>query len=585
MIRIPVLLRPYILGSWNDLKREYSSKIWNRTTFAGLFIVFILTGMYLIGFSFFLKFKEHEIFSHELLGNFISLSLLALFTIICFSAIISSMGTLFSSKDVSIFFFAPVSLERIFFAKFIHVLVLSSWMFALVSVAFGFGLINSFNLPWTMIPAWGVSFLLFLSIPASLGMIIVICIANIVPAERLREVIVLVVILGLIMVMGYEQEATMSTSVSGSVSKAIILSKKFSHANHEWLPHTLFSEIISTHLSVTDSNPNNSRIGATILPLYKLLFSKSFLVLVAYALSALLLSLLTFRFLFLRGWAKASNSNIQRVVYKSQLSTRIGDVLFRHPSPLRAFMGKELRTFIRDTTQSIQLLLLLTLTFIYIYNFRVIQSGAIIEDQYREVWQSILSVSNILFGGFVVAAVCTRFVFPTISLEGDSYQILRATPITLQEFVRYKFLTWFFPVAFLSFILFISGALAIEGTTEVVIASAIQAICLSASLVALGIGTGAIYSRFDWENPIQVSSNFGSLVYMFLAVGVIFCNLIPATILYIFFTISYFQKNLLFVDLSFLFVCCIFLIVVMNGTIIRRSLNAAENHLMNHEKC
>ena len=248
-------------------------------------------------------------------------------------------------------------------------------------------------------------------------------------------------------------------------------------------------------------------------------------------------------------------------------------------------MGKELRTFIRDTTQSIQLLLLLTLTFIYIYNFRVIQSGAIIEDKYREIWQTILCVSNILFGGFVIAAVCTRFVFPTISLEGQSYQIIRATPITISEFIRYKFLTWFIPLSILSIILFISGALAIEAEAEIILAAILQAICLSASLVALGISAGAIYSRFDWENPIQVSSNFGSLVYMFLSLGVIFSNLIPTTVLYTFFNLKYFQENLLFVDLSFLYVCCLFLIIILNGSIIKKSLNAAENHLALNEKC
>jgi ABC-2 type transport system permease protein len=575
MTGLPILLKPYILGCWNDLKREYSQRIWNRTTFAALFIIFILTGMYLIGFSFFLKFKEHEIFTPELLENFIALSLFGVFMIICFSSIISSMGALFSSKDISIFFFAPVPLEKIFFAKFLHILLLSSWMFALVTFAFGIGLIDAFNLPITILPAWTLSFLLFLSIPTSIGIVAVICIANIVPAERLREVIVLIVILGLIFVLGYEQDTTLNSNVSNSVSKAIILSKKFSATNHDWLPHTIFSKIIASLM--------NPPAGST--KTYNLLFLKTFLSLLGYAVAAFSLALLTFRCFFLRGWAKSSNSNVQRVVYKSQLSTRFGNFLFRYPSPLRAFMGKELRTFIRDTTQSIQLLLLLTLTFIYIYNFRVIQSGAIIEDQYREIWQTILSVSNILFGGFVIAAVCTRFVFPTISLEGDSYQILRAAPVSLNEFIRYKFLTWFFPMSVLSFILFISGALAIEGSTEIIIASSVQAVCLSASLVALGIGTGAIYSRFDWENPVQVSSNFGSLVYMFLAVGVIICNLIPAGILYVFFTISYFQNNLLFVDMSFLFVCCLFLIVVMNGSIIRKSLASAENHLAVHEKC
>lgn len=577
MIKLPILLRPYVLGSWNDLKREYDKRLWNRTTFAGIFVLFILFGMYLLGLSFFLKFKEHEIFTFGLLESFLSFSLLTVSTVLCFSAIISAMGILFSSKDISIFFFAPISIEKIFIAKFIHILFLGSWMFALVTIAFGFGLVGAFSVPWVILPIWFLSFIFYLCIPVSLGIILVVLIANIVPAERLREVIVLFVILGLLMVLGFNQETTLNSSVSSSVSKAVIISKKFSSANNEFLPNSLLAKSITSHLS----NPSESYF----INILKTFFSKSFILLFIYSTSSILLSLVFFKLFFLKGWAKSSNSNIQRVAYKSQLSTRIGNILFKKPSALRAFMGKELRTFIRDTTQSIQLLLLLTLTFIYIYNFRVIQSGAIIEDKYREIWQTILCVSNILFGGFVIAAVCTRFVFPTISLEGQSYQIIRATPITISEFIRYKFLTWFIPLSILSIILFISGALAIEANSEIILAASLQAICLSASLVALGIGTGSIYARFDWENPIQVSSNFGSLVYMFLSLGVISCNLIPSTILYTFFNLTYFQENLLFVDLSFIYICCIFLIIILNGSIIKRSLNAAENHLSLNEKC
>ena len=58
--------------------------------------------------------------------------------------------------------------------------------------------------------------------------------------------------------------------------------------------------------------------------------------------------------------------------------------------------------------------------------------------------------------------MCTRFVYPSISLEGTTYQILRSVPITLEEFLRYKFLTWFIPICILSLILFISGGMAIQ---------------------------------------------------------------------------------------------------------------------------
>ncbi|HMO18037.1 MAG TPA: hypothetical protein PKA63_07630 [Oligoflexia bacterium] len=564
---IPLLLRPYLLGAKNEFIREYRTRFWNRTTFAALFVLFILSGMYIISISFFTKFREHEVFSTDLIHQFLSLSLLAILSVTCFSAIISAMGALFSSKDLTLLFLAPISLNRIFFSKLLHILFLSSWMFALVSFVFALGLRESFDISWLLLPSWFFHFLLFLIIPTNIGIITVIAIANIVPPDRLREVVILFVALGLFALLSFDQETTLGTGMdnSDSIAKAVLLSKKFSRNDTSLYPSHLLSSVITSSITNKTTPVRDS------------------ILLSGYALFTTLISLTFFRVFFLNGWAKSSNSNVQRITYKSQWSTRFGNFLFKNPSPLRAFMGKELRTFVRDTTQSIQLLLLLTLTFIYIYNFRVIQSSVVVERDYAGIWSTILNISNILFGGFVVAAVCTRFVFPTISLEGASYQILRSTPISLQEFIRYKFLTWFVPILVLALILFVSGSIAIDFEAGAILTSAFYAINISASLIAVGISTGAIYSRFDWENPIQVSSSFGSLVYMMISLGVVFINILPASLLFGLLNSSMLNERLISIDLTFIYLCCVFITIFINGAIIRRALLTAENHLENAE--
>lgn len=557
----PILLKPYVIAIKNDLKREYAERFWNRTTFAILFVSLILLGMSELSLSFFTKLKQADVFTAELLTNFISLSLLALFSVTTFSAIISATSSLYSSKDLSLHLVCPIPLRTIFIAKLLHVTLLSTWMFSLVMLTFGIGLIQSFDISYFNLLLWAPGLVLFGMIPSALGILAVIIVANVFPADRLREVAVLIVVVGLMSLILYDQEVALSTKMPDSISRAITMAKKFSRGNIWWYPNSLYASIITGAI-----------YSGTVLcwEYLFLLFETVLLSLVVFFL---------FNRLFLRGWAKSTNSNVQRISYKAGYSRKMGDLIFRKPSPLRAVMGKEFRTFIRDTTQSVQLLLLLTLTFIYLYNFRVIQSSSIVEGSYREAWQAILSSANILFAGCVLVAVCTRFVYPCISLEGSSYDIIMATPIGIRSFLKCKFLTWFIPVSTLSFILLISGGLAIQADISSLVGMSIISICLGASLVALGIGIGAYYAKFDWETPIQVSSNFGSLVYMMLAMTVVVLNLVPASIFFVFSNVSFFKERLMLIDLSFAHICCLFLVVIMNGSIIRRALIAGETKL------
>lgn len=562
---IPILLKPYILGTKNDLKREYSERFWNRTTFALLFVTLILIGMSEVSYSFFIKLKQADVFSEELIKNFISLSLLALFSVTTFSAIISATSALYSSKDLSLHLVCPIPLSSIFLAKLFHVTLLSTWMFALVLLTFGMGIIDAFHLSFLSLFYWTPALILFGMIPSCIGILAVIIVANVFPANRLREVVVLIVVIGLISLILYDQESTLTSTVPDSIARAIVMAKKFSRGNIWWYPNSLFSEIIVSSIFKKD-----------IATYY-------YLILLLETLTLVTITGMIFSKLFMRGWAKSTNSNVQKTIYKASLGKKLGNLIFRNASPVRGIMGKEFQTFIRDTTQSVQLLLLLTLTFIYLYNFRVIQSSSIIEGSYREAWQAILSSANILFAGCVLVAVCTRFVYPSISLEGGSYQIIMATPIGIRGLLKCKFLTWFLPISILSFILLISGGLAIDADASSLVGMTIISISLGASLVALGIGIGAYYAKFDWESPIQVSSNFGSLVYMMFAMIVVILNLIPATIFFIFSNISFFKDRLMLIDLSFAHICCLFLVVMMNGAITRKSLMIGEMKLAEKE--
>ena len=151
--------------------------------------------------------------------------------------------------------------------------------------------------------------------------------------------------------------------------------------------------------------------------------------------------------------------------------------------------------FLRDTTQSLQMLMLLTLTFIYIFNFRTLRTGSQFTEETLALWHVVLSLANITFGACVIAAITTRFVFPSISLEGRAYILARSSPLGIHQLLHYKFRTWLIPIGLLSLILLVSALGRYKRLRLRLSRPAIIALSMTCGIVGLGIGIGAVYAN------------------------------------------------------------------------------------------
>lgn len=49
-------------------------------------------------------------------------------------------------------------------------------------------------------------------------------------------------------------------------------------------------------------------------------------------------------------------------------------------------------------------------------------------------------------------------------------------------------------------------------------------------LVALGIGMGARFARFDWTHSAQLTTNSGNLLYMLIGMLLVMVSILPITI-------------------------------------------------------
>lgn len=131
-------------------------------------------------------------------------------------------------------------------------------------------------------------------------------------------------------------------------------------------------------------------------------------------------------------------------------------------------------------------------------------------------------------GAFITTAVCTRFVYPSVSYEGRSFWVLQASPLSAADILQLKFRCWLLPITVLSTIFFVSGAIVIGGALWVVLINAFTSVVMCYGITGLALGLGAAFAYFEWEHPSQLVAGFGSFVFMLCSIGLIFVSMIPA---------------------------------------------------------
>lgn len=189
------------------------------------------------------------------------------------------------------------------------------------------------------------------------------------------------------------------------------------------------------------------------------------------------------------------------------------------PCYMRPLIIKDIKIFLRDPSQWSQLLLLGALIVVYLYNFAAMpMHKATIGSWYL---QNLMAFLNLGLAGFVVAAVAARFVFPSVSMEGRAFWLIKSSPLELRGFLWAKFWACLIPLCLLSEVLVIISNALLKVSPFMMALSAGTMFFAAFSLTGLGVGLGAMYPRFHVENAASISSGLGGLMYMVFAVGLV----------------------------------------------------------------
>ena len=185
------------------------------------------------------------------------------------------------------------------------------------------------------------------------------------------------------------------------------------------------------------------------------------------------------------------------------------------PQQTKAIALKDITSLLRDRAQALQLILYGGVAVAYLLLLTFMSKALQVAPSGVRAWLALLSTLNVLFGGFIVTALMTRLVYPSISLEGKAFWILDSAPISNRSILRSKFFCWLPFTVVIATTLLLLGVSITGPSTEILLSTILIAISLSIGCTGLAIGIGACFATFEWESANQISAGLGTLVLLF----------------------------------------------------------------------
>ena len=495
----------------------------------------------------------------ELIVQLVNLVFITLFMMVLFSGLIVSLSVYYLSRDLELLHSLPIPIRSLVTARYFQCMANSSWMVLLFSLPMFAAYGSHFEVSWDYYLYLIFNLVPFIAIPCLLAVLAIMVLMKVYPTHKTHQVMTFLGIFFLVGVVVYlrflSQDKFFGQDVSDEQIMAFVASLKA--PDYPFLPSNWITRGLSGWVE-----------GKREMP-----FMQTSL-LWGVAGGLFVLHLWVASRIYFQGWC------LVQVVRGTPLEGRRTKrkTFFQNlplSAPGRALLNKDLKIFARDPEQWSQLFILFALVCVYIFNIMHLPLENI-------VLREVVSVLNVGLVGFVMAALISRFVFTSPSVEGKSFWSIYTRPVTMQKFLAGKFWMFFPPLLFIAELLVVVSNQLLEVDAFVMRVSVIGVFLLTLGLTSLGLGLGTLYPEFDHENISEISSSTGGVLFMILAlsyIGVVL--MLGARPLYV-----HFNEKFLFKSIGGLEVpICYTLILILTWAIAHiplrlgiRSLNARDIH-------
>ncbi|MGD0278517.1 MAG: hypothetical protein ABSC11_04340 [Smithella sp.] len=497
------LLKPRILSAINSLRQGNKRNNWARILMFGTLGIVFWIGTFIIFYKVLLYFQSVQDFGNILAMKLLSMIIMTFFSLLLFSNIINCLSHLYLSYDLPLLHSLPVSSKDIFLSRWVISSFDSSWMIVAFSlpIFLSYGLIYKANIIFYVIFLMAMIFMCLIT--SALGSILVLFGAIILPAGRIRTILI---ILGVIMVMILVFILRLTrpeqlVNPDGFASVVLYLNS-MQTPNSPLLPTTWIND------AVRDALNNENKTC-----LFNIALTGTF------AFMLIFINNTSAQITYFTGFSRSQTTPRRLFAPLKYKGFNWESLLNFLPRESKAFAVKEIRTFFRDSSQWPQLFLMAALITIYLYNFSVLPLDI---SPIKTVYlQNLFSFLNIGLAASVLAAISARFVFPAVSMEGEAFWIVQAAPVWTKKFLWIKFFLYYIPLVILAEILVVVSNLLLRVSPFMMILSTVTIFCIVPAVVGLGIGLGTIYADFKSENPVQVVTGFGGLLFMIISFSLI----------------------------------------------------------------
>ncbi len=201
-----------------------------------------------------------------------------------------------------------------------------------------------------------------------------------------------------------------------------------------------------------------------------------------------------------------------------KLKNRFNNKFFRFDktSTLNSFdesiVKREFWLFFREPSQWAHFAVMIILITVFISSISGINN--IILKAYNDYLKTVIYLVITLFNVFLIASLSLRFVFPLISLEGDTIWKIKSAPINFNHLLLKRLIIYFSIIFFIGqLISFFSNQ---DFPVQLSVVAQINNAVITIALVSLNFGMGGIFANFKEKNAIRLASSQGaSITFLF----------------------------------------------------------------------
>lgn len=438
-----------------------------------------------------------------LLHEFMSIILFIFFISINVGNIIVSYSTLYKSNEVFFLFSKPINPSKIFILKFLDNFFYSSSTLLLILLSVLAGYVSYFQLKFTSFLLLFIgNFVPFMLSAGSLGVIVLMLLIKVASKFNPKKVIYAFVIFYLSFLILYFK-AYSPIDLANSVlrfypylNKDLYLSglipSYLKYLPHYWLSNTAYW--------IT----RDVLIYAWQMTFLQFLFS-IILLLIAISLG---------NKWYFNTWLLNLKITSE---YFSNRKQKKGVLSFSkktfHDPLTDSLIRKDLMTFFREPTQWIHLIVLILLIFLFLLSVKGIKYVGL-GNFYL---QAGIYLSIFLFNLLLITTLSLRFIFPLLSLDGETFWKIKSAPVSNSKIILSKLMPFGLFILLIGSILSYFTNYRFEFQLELM--ALIISIVATITIIFINLGMGGIFVNYKEKSAIRIASSQGASITFLICVA------------------------------------------------------------------